>query len=152
MKKSILLLMFLLLIISISYGAYHKPGADLYISATQSTRTESTGTVTGATGNVNTTFYVMADAYTSYEYPNPAGYGDQMGIAKIYWPNMSSENNVVQSVKASTGLQSDGVTEDYDVHTILPYTGWVSHYSYYVIVGTPLNYVASANAYIEWTD
>jgi len=92
----------------------------------------------------------MADAYTSFHEPDPVSYGDEEGESIIYWPQLSSQY-VVKSVKAKTGNQSGG-GEDYDVQAWDSYSGWVSHYYYYVRVGTPLGYFASANAYIQWTD
>jgi len=149
MKKTMLFISSLMLISTISYGAFHKPGASLFLNTTESPRFKSTSG-NGATGNVNTLFYVMADAYTSYHVPNPTGYGDEYSESRIYWPQLSGQY-IVKSIKSKTGQQSDG-SYDYDIQAFDFYEGWISHYYYSVSIATPPGYSASANAYIQWTD
>jgi hypothetical protein len=145
MKKTVSFFGIVLLLTSVSYGAWHSEGNSIGLSTYETPRYDGASDE-GDIYNTNTTFTLKADAYTTYHVPNPSGYGDQVSEVKLYY-----NSDTVRTIKAETGSQPGG-GYSYDVKKLAYYTGQADYWSYSLYIGTPLGYRAGANAYIEWVD
>lgn len=141
MKKTILFLMFGLLMSNLSFGAFHKIGNTVSVNSTENVRFRHYYKDQKPFTGCNSRYYLSADAYTNYR-------NDDNGNPVL--ANLTLWHGNKQKISVIAWLNDDN---GYNLSNTKTYDGYADKYTIGLHINPiPKGYIARANAYFQWSD